>query len=123
MKFLDANIFAYAFYSNERTDRCQAAIREGGLTDSFCLIEAFHIIEKETGKEVARRAIGGILDSAVEVVAVDVNTLFEALKRSETSKLSIFDLIHYASALISNCDLILSYDKDFDRLSIKREEP
>lgn len=124
VKFLDTNVLAYAFYSNENTDRCQAAITEGGFTDTFNLIEAFHIIEKETGsREQAQSAIKGLLKSNVEIVGVDVNTVFEALKKAGRSRLSIFDTVHYACALINNCNSILSYDKDFDKLDIPREEP
>ena len=124
MKFLDTNVLAYAFYSNENTDRCQAAITEGGFTDTFNLIEAFHIIEKETGsRERAQSAIKGLLKSNVDIVGVDVNAVFEALKRVDRSRLSIFDTVHYACALINNCNSILSYDKDFDKLDIPREEP
>ena len=124
MKFLDTNVLAYAFYSNENTKRCQGAITEGGLTDTFSLIEAFHIIEKETGRrELAQRAIRGLLKSNVEVVGVDVNIVFESLKKAGSLKLSIFDTVHYACALANNCDSILSYDKDFDKLDLEREEP
>ncbi len=124
VKFLDANVLAYAFYSNDNTAKCQDAIREGGITDTFGLIEAFRVIEKETGsRERAQSAIKGILKSGVEIVDVDVNAVFEALKRAGQSRLSIFDSVHYACAAISHCSSILSYDKDFDHLDIPREEP
>jgi predicted nucleic acid-binding protein len=121
MKFLDANILAYAFYSNPYSEKCQDAIRQGGLTDSFSLMEAFRVIEKETGsRETAQKAIRGIMKSNVEICAVDVNTVFEAMKND---CLSIFDAVHYVSALMGNCESILTYDKDFDKLRIPREEP
>ncbi|MBI2176677.1 PIN domain-containing protein [Candidatus Woesearchaeota archaeon] len=124
VKFLDANVLAYAFYSNENTNKCQAAIKEGGITDTFGLIEAFRVIEKETGsRERAQGAIKGLLKSSIEVIDVDVNAVFEALKQVGLSRLSIFDSVHYACAAISHCSSILSYDKDFDRLEIPREEP
>ena len=124
MKFLDANELAYAFYSNGNTAKCQAAIREGGVTDTFGLIEAFRVIEKETeSRELAQAAIKGLLKSNVEVIDVDVNAVFEALKQASRSRLSIFDSVHYACAVLSQCSSILSYDKDFDKLEIPREEP
>ena len=62
MKFIDSNVLAYAFYKNEHTDRCQNIIKDGGLVDIFNLIEAFFIIEKETGnREVAQKSIKGLL--------------------------------------------------------------
>ena len=47
MKFLDSNVLAFAFYKNEYTEKCQNALREGGIVDVFNLVEAFFIIEKE----------------------------------------------------------------------------
>src|SRR3989338_925482 len=123
MKFLDSNILAYAFYGNHHTIECQKAIREGGLTDAFNLIETFFIIEKETSKEIAQKSIKGILKSNIQIVDVNINLVFEALKRANSSNLSIFDLIHYSCALIDNCNAFVSYDKDFEDLDIPREEP
>ena len=124
MKFLDSNILAYAFYNNDYTARCQAAIMTGGVIDTLNLVEAFFIIEKETGgREMAQKAVRGLLKSDIAIVDVDVNAVFEAVKRATHSKLSIFDLIHYTSAVTSGCKSILSYDKDFDNLDISREEP
>ena len=124
MKFLDSNVLAFAFYKNEHTEECQAALKEDGLIDVFNLIEAFFIIEKETkSREVAQKSVRGLLKSNLQIIDVDANLLFEALKRVNSLKLSIFDAIHYSCALINNCNTIISYDKDFDNLDIPREEP
>ena len=124
MKFLDSNVLAYAFYKNEHTDTCQNTIKEGGLIDTFNLIEAFFIIEKETGsREIAQRSVKGLLKLNFQIVEVDVNEIFEALRKINSTKLSIFDTIHYCCAVLNNCDAIVSYDKDFDNLDIPREEP
>jgi len=122
MKFLDSNVLAYAFYKNEHTVKCQAAIMEGGLINTFNLIEAFFIIEKETNREIAQKSIKGILKSNIHIVELDINLVFEALKRANHSKLSIFDMVHYSCALLNDCDAILSYDEDFDNLDIPRKE-
>lgn len=124
MKFLDSNVLAYAFYENEHVLRCQKSIMEGGVVDIFNLVEAFFIIEKETGsRELAQKSIKGLLKSSLIIADVDINLFFEALKKINNTKLSIFDSIHYNCALMNNCDAILSYDKDFDGLGIPREEP
>ncbi|MBI2108014.1 PIN domain-containing protein [Candidatus Woesearchaeota archaeon] len=124
MKFLDSNVLAYSFYENERLPECQKAIKEGGLINTFNLIEAFFIIEKETGnREIAQRSIRGLLKSNLIIAEVDVNLVFEVLKRIKESKFSVFDAVHYTCALMNNCNVILSYDKDFDKLDIPREEP
>jgi predicted nucleic acid-binding protein len=104
--------------------KCQNAIMEGGLVDTFNLTEAFFVIEKETGsREAAQKAVKGLLKSSLIIAEVDVNIVFEALKRAARLKLSIFDLVHYSCALVNGCDSIISYDKDFDNLDIPRIEP
>ena len=124
MKFLDSNVIAYAFYKNEYTEVCQNAIREGGIVDVFNLIEAFFIIERETGnREIAQKSIKNLLKSNIQIFDVDVNLLFESIKKINHVKLGIFDVIHYCCAIMNNCDAIVSYDKDFDNLDIPREEP
>ena len=124
MKFLDSNVLAFAFYKNEYTEKCQNALREGGIVDVFNLVEAFFIIEKETrSREIAQRSIRSLLKLNIQIADVDFNLLFEALKKANHVKLSIFDTIHYCCALINSCDAIISYDKDFDNLDIPRKEP
>ena len=41
MRFIDSNVLAYAFYENEYSSRCQQIIREGGITNTVNIIEAF----------------------------------------------------------------------------------
>lgn len=123
MQFLDTNVLAYAFYENEHKEACRNAIRNGGIINTFNLIEAFHIIEKETNsREIAYRAIKGLLKSSLKIIEVDNNLIFETLKRIEKTKLSIFDAVHYTCALMNNCELMISYDDGFDAV-IEREEP
>ncbi|HIG98412.1 TPA: hypothetical protein HA231_03240 [Candidatus Woesearchaeota archaeon] len=52
---------------------------------------------------------------------LDRNSLFEAFGR--IGRYHLFDLIHYITALNNDCAKIISYDKDFDNLEIRREEP
>ena len=124
MRFLDSNILAYAFYNNEHILKCQKAIIDGGITDTFNLVEAFFILEKETGsRESAQKSIRGLLKSNLAIIEVDVNLIFESLRRINRTRLSIFDSVHYNCALINGCTAILSYDKDFDNMEIPRIEP
>tara|TARA_Y100000310_G_scaffold211458_1_gene212180 strand:- start:98 stop:469 length:372 start_codon:yes stop_codon:yes gene_type:complete len=123
MRFIDSNVLIYAFYDNEYTEKCQNIIRKGGLVDTFNLIEAFFIIEKQTSKEKAIESIKGLLKSNIHIIDVDVSLLFEAVKRSKKVNLTIFDCIHYVAAKLNDCNEIISYDKDFDNLDIPRKEP
>lgn len=120
MRFIDSNILAYAFYNNAHIDSCQSVLKEGGVIDSLNLIEAFFIIEKETNRDNAVKAIRTLLKLNVQIISIDVNLVFEAVKRVAKYKLSFFDLIHYTAALMNNCSEIVSFDSDFDNLEIKR---
>jgi len=124
MKFIDSNIIAYAFYKNKFQESCQKAITENGVTNTFCLIEAFNIIEYQTNRETATEFIKGLLKSNLEIVDIDINTVFEALKQSIVyKKLKFLDLVHYIVATSQNCEAIVSYDTDFDHLPLPRVEP
>jgi predicted nucleic acid-binding protein len=123
MKFIDSNIIVYAFYNNEHIDKCQEALQEGGITDTFALAEAFHNIEKIIDRKKAQRAIRAVLRLDIKVCNVDLEVIFQAIKRAHKTKLAYYDLIHYICALHTNCTEILSYDKDFNNLDISRSEP
>lgn len=124
MNFIDSNIIAYAFYQNPNQEQCQVAIRAGGVTDTCCLIESFNIIELQTTREFATRAIRGILKTGITIIDVNINLVFESLKKSQAKgRLSFLDLVHLSAAMSSGCESMLSYDKDFDGQEIPRSEP
>ncbi|MBI4155516.1 type II toxin-antitoxin system VapC family toxin [Candidatus Woesearchaeota archaeon] len=121
MIFIDSNILAYAFYENENIKRCQELIKTGGITDTINLIEAYNIIESEVNEEYAIKSITSLLKSNLVIVEVNINYVFEALKRrSKYRKLKFLDLVHYVTALLHECDEIASFDRDFDGLELKR---
>lgn len=123
MRFIDSNIIAYAFYQNEYQENCQNILRGEGITDTIALAEAFNIIEYESSRNMAMIAMRSILRSNIEIKDIDVNTIFEALKKADTyKKLKFIDLLHYTIASQKNCESIVSYDKDFDNLEIPRVE-
>ena len=123
MRFIDAMIITLAFTRNDKSEECRNAIRKGGIVNALVLAEAHYNIENITkNKILAKKSIKSIL-GRLDVVAVDQNLLFESLRRAEKYNLKIFDLIHYTTALLKGCSSVLSYDKHFNNLEIKREEP
>ncbi len=124
MRFIDANIIAYASYNNEHQNHCQEILRnENNVTDTLVLAEAFNIIELQVNREAATMTVRSILRSGIEVVNIDVNAIFEALKKAgQYRKLKFIDLLHYTVASLKSCESIISYDKDFDGLEIGRIE-
>ncbi len=125
MNFLDTNILASAFYTNPDQDSCQSILREGGVTTSLALIETFNVLERVVSRDHATEAVRSLLKLNLRIVDVDVNLVFESLKRTTRYKLRFPDPIHYtsASATLAQCKKIVSYDKDFDHLDIPRIQP
>ena len=124
MIFIDSNVLAYAFYDDDKKERCQQIIRGGGIINTVNLIEAYHILQFEVNREHATKSIKSLLKSNLLIVNVDINSVFEALKRTQKNiNLKFVDLIHYSCAITNSCSAIISYDKDFDDLDIPREEP
>ena len=124
MIFIDSNILAYAFYDNDRKDKCQQAIQKGGIINTVNLIEAYNIIQFEVSREHATKSIKSLLKSNLIIVDVNTNLVFEALKRTlKNTNLKFVDMVHYSCAIVNNCNSIMSYDKDFDNLDIPRKEP
>jgi len=123
MKFIDSNIIAHAFYDNPLREHCKNVLQKEGVINTICLIETFNVLERITNRERALRCVKSIFKSHLTVIDVDIKLLFEALKRSQKYKLNFYDLVHYTTAIINNCESIITYDTDFDKLDIPREEP
>ena len=123
MEFIDTNVLVNAFHNNEHMEECQEAIRKGGIINTLNLAETFHILEKITNRETAEKSVKSLLNSDLEIIDLDINLIFQSLKNSNKYNLSIFDLIHYICAMQNECESIISYDNDFDNLTIKRKEP
>ncbi len=123
-QFVDSTIVAGAFTPNENREKCQNILREGGVINGLVLIESFDVIERITKKrEYALKVIRTLMSSNLEIVELANGIIFEAIKRCDKCELRVFDLIHYTTAMFKGCSSIVSYDKDFDRLEIKRAEP
>ena len=123
MDFIDSTVIILAFTPNNKKEKCREILEGGGIVNSLILAEAHYNIEKITkDKNLATDAIKSVLNK-FEIVALDHNLLFEALRRAEKYNLRIFDLIHYVTALLKGCSSIISHDKHFDGLEIKRKKP
>ena len=124
MDFVDANVIIKAFTDNAEKEKCRDILQEGFVTTTVCLLEAFHgIAVIKRNNLYAAYCIKSLYKSNGTIVPVDKNILFEAFRRLEKSSLSIFDLVSYSTAVLWNCNSIVSYDKDFDGGDIKRTEP
>lgn len=124
MPFVDSTVLIKAFTENSDKYECREIINEKFVTNSLCLVEANHFISLiSKSKAHAARSIKSLFRNDILVVDLDKNLIFEGIKRMEKYNLDAFDSIHYAAALLNNCSEIISYDRDFDGLEIKRAEP
>lgn len=124
MRFIDTNILVDAFHNNENQMKCQKIIYEGGTINTVNLIETFNVLENITNRDVAQEAIEVLFKSDLDIIDVDINLIFESMKRSNKyKKLKFIDLVHYITALMNECQEFMSYDKDFDNLEIQRTIP
>lgn len=124
MDFVDANIIIKAFVDDDDSVKCQKIISGSFVTDTLCLIEAQHAIARiKQDKSFAAICMKSLYKQDCQIVSIDKNLLFEALKRIDKYDLNIFDLLHYVAALFNKCTTIRSYDKDFDKVELKRTEP
>jgi|TARA_Y100000310_G_C20701283_1_gene830150 predicted nucleic acid-binding protein len=123
--FIDSNIFVIASTEHKDKNKCIDRIKKGGCINTLILLEAYAKLGTITkdidyADAVTKQIIS---DEKIVIVNFDVNLFFEASKRAKKYGLKISDLIHYTTALLQNCPSIISYDKDFDNLEIKRIEP
>jgi len=122
--FIDSNVIIKAFVDDKDTGKCRSMIFKEFVTNALCLVEAQHTISKiKNDKFYAADCVKSLFKSKGTIVQLDRNLLFESFKRIGKYNLNISDLINYTTALINNCSQIVSYDKDFDDLEIKRIEP
>lgn len=132
MKYTDSPLFIYAAISSDETGASARKeikkIREGKqpvLTSTLTFDEVFWKVKKEKGQEAALKAGKAFLEMEnVAFVDVTDNVLWRAYELIESYSLDPRDAIHAACALVRGASVMISEDKDFDRITeIKREWP
>lgn len=121
--FVDANIIVKAFTANPDKEKCRTVLSQPFVTNTLCLAEASQALSNIVNKKDAVGYIKSLLRSNAKIIALDEIFFFEALKRLDRYQLDMFDLIHYTTAMLHQCSVFVSYDKDFDRLELPRREP
>ncbi len=122
--FVDANVIAKAFLINPEQELCLSVLRDEFVTDVVCLLEAKNVISRISGsREYASDSIRSVIRSNCTVIPIDSIILASCIKSYARSTLGAFDSVHYTVALLKGCSEIISYDKDFDNLAIKRIQP
>ena len=124
--FIDSNIVIYAFTKSPNNKQCRELLlnREGLIANTLVLLESYAKLVTITNQPHATKAIKQLLGlENLKILGLDNNLFFEAIKRNKRYQLRISDLIHHTTALLSNCQEIISYDRHFDGLELNRIEP
>ena len=124
-RFVDSNVIIFAFTNSNYKQKCRNILAEENLiANTLVLLESYAKIATINSEIYATAAIRNILSLAnLKVIDFTNNLFFESVKRSRKYRLKISDLAHYITAVTHNCGEIISYDKHFDGLDIKRIEP
>jgi len=123
--FVDSDVIVFAFSNNPKKEVCRRIIeKEDIVINTLILLESYSkvaTITKDVKLAVNMVKMFYQADN-IEIVDLDNNLFFEAIKRIGKYNLKISDLVHYTTALVGGCLSIISYDKHFDNLEIKRVE-
>ncbi len=129
--YLDANVFYFSLYPDD--DRCIEArnilrrIAKGGFKAYTCALAidefVWSVWKKSKDKQIATNEGLKILSlSNLELISVDKEIIFNSLKIMGLYSLKPRDAIHLAAMLSKNIKVIVSDDRDFDKIKeIKRK--
>ena len=127
MRFIDTNILVHAFTFGPRKGACMEVLKgdECFVSSPLILSELFSILFRITkNKQFCHSIITEIIKNPqFSFVSIDKNIAFEAVSHMNKYDLHFNDACHYATAVACGCEAIVSYDKDFDGMPLKRIEP
>lgn len=132
--YIDTNIFIYSTNpSDSRYSNCKTILEKIiiGEIEALTSVETFEEINHYGQKnKVVRKTIllcQKLLTTNLNVVSFTDKLLLSYLKiakRYSDSKVDSRDLIHVVSALKNDAEIIISADRDFDKITeIKRIDP
>ena len=124
--FVDSDVIVFAFTNNPKKEACRKIIEKESITvNTLILLESYSKVATITKNEQLAVNMIKLFYKAgnIEIIDLDSNLFFEAIKRIEKYNLKISDLVHYTTAMLQGCSFIISYDNHFNNLEIKRNEP
>ncbi|OGD83056.1 hypothetical protein A3A54_00290 [Candidatus Curtissbacteria bacterium RIFCSPLOWO2_01_FULL_39_62] len=132
--YIDTNIFIYSTNpSDSRYSNCKTILEKiiTGEIEALTSVETFEeIIHYGQKNKVVRKTIllcQKLLTTNLNIVSFTNKLLLSYLKivkRYSDSKVDSRDLIHVVSALKNDAEIIISADRDFDKITeIKRIDP
>ncbi|WP_457742519.1 type II toxin-antitoxin system VapC family toxin [Thermococcus sp.] len=134
MRFVDANVFIYAFLKprkeppenvkkiKERAKAILGRISEGErvATTVVHLSEVANVIESRGGKEKAVEVVLAVLTSEnIEVLPVSAGDYLKATLVAEERNLGVNDALAYVKMKEFGIDEIYTFERDFEKLNVR----
>ncbi|NJL72251.1 MAG: PIN domain-containing protein [Candidatus Competibacteraceae bacterium] len=110
-EFLDTNILVYAFSTDRRSASATAIMARGGTISVQCLNEFVNVARRKLRmewREIHQALVA--IRSFCRCIPLDLEIHSAALALAERHGFSIFDAVIVASALASDCDVLLTED-------------
>ncbi len=131
MYLIDSNIFLELVFEQDRSIECKAFLQKVKSGEINSAISDFNIdsillaIYRQTKNALLMETF---LTSVLRFTGLDVYFLsmedrLEGIKHIKTHSLDFEDALTLQAALASSCSAIVSFDRDFDNLPVKRVEP
>ncbi len=110
--FFDSNILVYAFTSDPRSTIAYDLLKSGGVISTQSLSELASVLRREQKWDWSktRLALETVIDRCPTYVVLDLNVHHRGLRIAERHKLSVYDGMIVAAALIAECDILYSED-------------
>ncbi|EQD56804.1 PilT domain-containing protein [mine drainage metagenome] len=127
MMVVDTNIFLETMLNQNRADECETLLKKIAIGELSVVVSRFsiHAIEAIIGKGELIGTFLRDVNSSIGLRLYDTNTQDEIAVTlfQEASKLDFDDALQYFVAKKLGAESIISFDRDFDNLDIKRLEP
>ncbi len=110
--FFDLNILVYAFSSDARSPVVYALLDRGGVVSTRSLNELITVFRRKQKMSwpETRRAVDLVLKQCPSIVVLDLDLHRLGVRIAERHKLSVYDGMIVAAALIAECDILYSED-------------
>ncbi|MEK6926874.1 MAG: type II toxin-antitoxin system VapC family toxin [Nanoarchaeota archaeon] len=123
-KYLDSNIFLYPLlYEDEKAKKCKDLLIKMANSEIECITsfltwdEVTYKIRRILGRD--KSVIHGDLFlkmANLDIIAVDNKVIAKAQEIITKFNIAPRDAIHFATALLNNCDSFVTDDSDFDKI-------
>ena len=121
--YLDSNIFIFAILDEGKLgDDCREIMRRirsrsSVFAASFLVVdEVIWILKKDIGKNDAIKVAKSILSLPINWIPIHHRVMIRMVDNHERTSLDPRDALHLSSMQENGISVIVSYDKDFDRI-------